>query len=40
MSPLHSGFDGGALPDGVYWWLLKDRAGRQVDSGGLTIRRK
>lgn len=40
MSPIHSSFDGGNLPDGVYWWTLRDRAGRHLDRGGLTIRRK
>jgi gliding motility-associated-like protein len=40
MRPLHSVWDGGGLPDGVYWWVLKDAAGRVVDGDGLTIRRK
>lgn len=28
-----------SVPDGVYWWLLKDRNQIVVQSGGLTIRR-
>lgn len=40
MDPLTTTWDGGDLPDGVYWWSLKDRQGNSVDKGGLTIRRK
>jgi gliding motility-associated-like protein len=40
MQPLISTWDGEGLPDGVYWWNLKDRQGNSVDKGGLTIRRK
>jgi gliding motility-associated-like protein len=40
MQPLNSHWDGGGLPDGVYWWVLKDRAGRDITGDGLTIRRK
>jgi gliding motility-associated-like protein len=38
--PIHDQWDGGGLPDGVYWWVLKDRAGREIEGDGLTIRRK
>ena len=40
MAGLRQDFDGGTLPDGVYWWVLEDGQGRKVQSGGLTIRRK
>lgn len=40
MDPLNTTWDGGDLPDGVYWWSLRDRQGNSVDKGGLTIRRK
>lgn len=40
MWPIHSHFDGAALPDGVYWWVLRDRTGRFLAGNGLTIRRK
>lgn len=40
MSPLVDTWDGGSLPDGVYWWNLLDSGGNSVDRGGLTIRRK
>ena len=40
MAGLRQDFDGGNLPDGVYWWVLEDGQGRKVQSGGLTIRRK
>lgn len=40
MSPLTDTWDGGTLPDGVYWWNLLNSAGKSVDKGGLTIRRK
>lgn len=39
MQGLQQGWDGGTLPDGVYWWVL-DVGGKCVDKGGLTIRRK
>jgi gliding motility-associated-like protein len=38
--PIHDQWDGGGLPDGVYWWVLRDAAGRRLDADGLTIRRK
>ena len=40
MSPVVATWDGGSLPDGVYWWKLLNQTGRRVLSGGLTIRRK
>jgi gliding motility-associated-like protein len=40
MSPLESTWDGGNLPDGVYWYMLLDAAGEMVEAGGLTIRRR
>jgi CHU_C Type IX secretion signal domain len=40
MEGLHQNFDGGGLPDGVYWWVLQDTQGRDLQAGGLTIRRK
>ncbi|MFN8394210.1 MAG: gliding motility-associated C-terminal domain-containing protein [Bacteroidia bacterium] len=40
MIGLHQQFDGGRLPDGVYWWVLQDSQGRDLQNGGVTIRRK
>lgn len=40
MNGLHQHFDGGALPDGVYWWVLQDHEGKDLQAGGVTIRRK
>jgi hypothetical protein len=40
MNGLHQNFDGGNLPDGVYWWTLLAMNGESVQSGGLTVRRK
>ncbi len=40
MVGLRQDFDGGSLPDGVYWWVLQDTQGRDLQAGGLTIRRK
>ena len=40
MNGLHQNFDGGALPDGVYWWTLMDLSGGSLLNGGLTIRRR
>ncbi|MEY3444427.1 MAG: hypothetical protein RLZZ519_2708, partial [Bacteroidota bacterium] len=40
MDGLHQNFDGGSLPDGVYWWVLQDSEGKDLQAGGLTIRRK
>ena len=40
LAPLGSYWDGGNLPDGVYWWTLQDFSGQEIRSGGLTIRRK
>ena len=40
MDGLRQDFDGGSLPDGVYWWVLRDMQGRDLQAGGLTIRRK
>jgi gliding motility-associated-like protein len=39
MQGLTQGWDGADNPDGVYWWVLST-AGKVVDQGGLTIRRK
>ncbi len=35
-----SSWDGGTVPDGVYWWLILSQAGQELQKGGLTIRRK
>ncbi len=35
-----SSWDGGTVPDGVYWWLVRDQQGQELQKGGLTIRRK
>lgn len=32
-------WDGSNVPAGVYWWILKDNAGNNIQSGGLTIRK-
>lgn len=40
MSPLNQDFNGGSLPDGVYWYKLLDRDRNTLRTGGLTIRRK
>ncbi len=40
MKPVTSTWDGGSLPDGVYWWKLLDENGIKLESGGVTIRRK
>jgi hypothetical protein len=40
MDGLHQNFDGGNLPDGVYWWVLQDTQGKDLQAGGVTIRRK
>lgn len=40
MSPVRSDWDGGGLPDGVYWYILSDLSGTALETGGLTIRRK
>jgi hypothetical protein len=40
MDGLRADFDGGMLPDGVYWWVLQDAGGRDVQAGGVTIRRR
>ena len=40
MNGLHQNFDGGNLPDGVYWWSLIGLDGQVLQSGGLTVRRK
>jgi gliding motility-associated-like protein len=40
MDGLRQDFDGGSLPDGVYWWVLEDQSGKALQNGGLTIRRK
>jgi gliding motility-associated-like protein len=40
IHPLHSGWNGENLLDGVYWWSLRHRNGNVTQSGGLTIRRK
>ena len=33
-------WDGGALPDGVYWWLISGPEGSELQRGGLTLRRR
>ncbi len=33
-------WDGGALPDGVYWWLITGPEGAELQRGGLTLRRR
>lgn len=33
-------WDGGNLPDGVYWWLIRDHEGVEIQRGGLTLKRK
>lgn len=33
-------WDGGRVPDGVYWWRLSDVKKQELQTGGLTIRRK
>ena len=41
MTPLVDTWDGGTLPDGVYWWsLIDNRTRKSINKGGLTIRRK
>ncbi|MEM7038004.1 MAG: gliding motility-associated C-terminal domain-containing protein, partial [Bacteroidota bacterium] len=40
MQGLRSDWDGGTLPDGVYWWNLLGPGGSSILKGGLTIRRK
>ena len=41
LVPPNQDWDGGSLPDGVYWWVLRDRRdGRELLSGGLTVRRE
>jgi gliding motility-associated-like protein len=40
MNGLHQNFDGGSLPDGVYWWTMQGPQGETVQSSGLTIRRR
>ncbi len=43
MNPINPNFDGGSLPDGVYWWVLygpDGPTGESVNAGGLTIRRR
>ena len=40
IRPLHPNWEPGTLPDGVYWWTLKERAGENVLAGGLKIMRK
>ena len=35
-----SSWDGGSVPDGVYWWLVRNQHGQEFQRGGLTIRRK
>jgi|GEM_PF-6269279 len=37
--PIREEWSATTVPDGVYWWLLKDRNAVVVQSGGLTIRR-
>jgi len=33
-------WDGGRVPDGVYWWRLSGKQKEQLQTGGLTIRRR
>jgi gliding motility-associated-like protein len=40
MHPLVSTWNAGTLPDGVYWYILKDSEGGMIEAAGLTIRRK
>lgn len=40
MHPLNDQWNGGSLPDGVYWWKLRGTDGREIESGGVTIKRK
>lgn len=40
MNPIHEYWDGGSLPDGVYWWTLTGPEGEIIQRSGLTIRRK
>lgn len=41
MSPLIDTWDGGTLPDAVYWWkLIDDRTNSTVLTGGVTMIRK
>ncbi|NOZ08024.1 MAG: gliding motility-associated C-terminal domain-containing protein, partial [FCB group bacterium] len=40
MNPLRNDWNAELLPDGVYWWLLKDLQQSTLQAGGLTIRRK
>lgn len=40
LARLDEVWDGGTLPDGVYWWILKRSDGTLEQSGGLTIRRR
>jgi gliding motility-associated-like protein len=40
MDGLRQDWDGGSLPDGVYWWVLLNQDGSAAQAGGVTIRRK
>ena len=40
MAGLHSYWDGDGLPEGVYHWVLMNRAGEATRIGGLTLRRQ
>lgn len=40
MSPLVRTWDGENLPDGVYQYILRDKQGKYLKKGGLTIRRQ
>ncbi|MEM0998241.1 MAG: gliding motility-associated C-terminal domain-containing protein, partial [Bacteroidota bacterium] len=41
MNPIISTWTGENLPDGVYWWVLKDlMTGEVILAGGVTIRRR
>ncbi|MEM7037042.1 MAG: gliding motility-associated C-terminal domain-containing protein, partial [Bacteroidota bacterium] len=37
---LAAQWDGGGLPDGVYWWVLRPDDAEAILAGGLTIRRR
>lgn len=40
IHPIHPNWAGDNLPDGVYWWVLLDRSGNSMRTGGVTIRRQ
>ena len=40
IHPLDAQWTGDSLPDGVYWWILREIGGPEIQTGGLTIKRK